>query len=76
MNLAGLLGILSGLSVVVYTITSSSKNAKVFMDPHGAVIVLGGTLTVALLCFPFHRLFQAMKIVITCWAVASMTTSR
>jgi chemotaxis protein MotA len=63
MNLAGLLGILSGLSVVVFTVSSSTKNAKVFMDPHGAVIVLGGTLTVALLCFPFSRLFQAMKIV-------------
>ena len=63
MNIAGLLGIISGLSVVTYVISSSSKNAKVFMDPHGVVIVLGGTLTVALLCFPFHRLFQAVKVV-------------
>ncbi|NDG84611.1 MAG: motility protein A [Proteobacteria bacterium] len=35
-----------------------------FLDPHGVVIVLGGTLTVALLCFPFERLFTALKIVI------------
>jgi chemotaxis protein MotA len=64
MNIAGLFGIISALSVVTFVISSSTKNAKVFLDPHGAVIVLGGTLTVALLCFPFNRLFQAMKIVI------------
>jgi chemotaxis protein MotA len=64
MNIAGLLGILSGLAVVFYTVSSSAKNAKVFMDPHGIVIVLGGTMTVALLCFPLGRLFQALKIVV------------
>jgi chemotaxis protein MotA len=64
MNFSGLLGIICGLSVVTFTITSSAKNAKVFLDPHGIVIVLGGTLTVALLCFPFNRLFRALKIVL------------
>jgi chemotaxis protein MotA len=64
MNLSGLLGIICGLSVITFTISSSAKNAKVFLDPHGIVIVLGGTLTVALICFPFHRLFRAMKIVV------------
>jgi chemotaxis protein MotA len=64
MNLSGLIGIICGLSVIGFTITSSAKNAKVFLDPHGMVIVLGGTLTVALLCFPFNRLFGALKIVI------------
>jgi chemotaxis protein MotA len=63
MNIAGLLGIISGLFVFFYTITTSSKNIKIFLDPHGLMIVLGGTITVALLCFPFARLFQAMKIV-------------
>ncbi len=64
MNIAGLFGIISALSVVTFVITSATKNAKVFIDPHGIVIVLGGTLTVALLCFPFHRLFRALKIVV------------
>ena len=63
MNIAGLFGIISALSVVTFVITSATKNARVFLDPHGIVIVLGGTLTVALLCFPFHRLFGALKIV-------------
>jgi chemotaxis protein MotA len=63
MNLAGLLGVLSGLGVVGF-ITMGSKSASVFLDVHGIVIVLGGTFTVALLCFPFSRLFGAMKIVV------------
>ena len=63
MNLSGLLGILSGLGVLFFTITSAAKSPKVFIDPHGMVIVLGGTLTVALLCFSFGRLFNALKIV-------------
>jgi chemotaxis protein MotA len=64
MNIAGLLGIISGLSVMTYVISSSAKNSKIFMDPHGVIIVLGGTLTVALLCFPFSRLLGALKIVL------------
>jgi chemotaxis protein MotA len=63
MNLAGILGIISGISVAAFTISSATKNAKVFLDPHGIVIVLGGTLTVALLCFPFAQLFRALKTV-------------
>lgn len=64
MNLSGLVGIICGIAVLAFTVTSSAKNAKVFLDPHGMVIVLGGTLTVALLCFPFGRLFKALKIVL------------
>ena len=63
MNLSGLIGIMCGIGVLAFTVTSSAKNAKVFLDPHGMVIVIGGTLTVALLCFPFGRLFTALKIV-------------
>lgn len=64
MNAAGILGIISGLTVFAYTVSTSSKNAKVFLDPHGMMIVFGGTLTVALLCFPLARLFAALKIVL------------
>lgn len=63
MNLAGLLGIISAASVI-YFIVGGSKSSSIFLDIHGIVIVLGGTLTVALLCFPFARLFGALRIVI------------
>ncbi len=64
MNLAGIFGIISALTVFLFTITSASKSVKVFLDPHGMMIVLGGTFTVALLCFPFSRLFAALKVVV------------
>ena len=64
MNFAGLLGIISGLCVVTFVIAGSSKSAAVFIDPHAIVIVIGGTLTVALLCFPFSRLYGALIIVV------------
>ena len=64
MNLAGIFGMISALAVVSFVVTSAAKNPKVFIDPHGIVIVLGGTFTVALLCFPFNRIFKSMKIVL------------
>jgi chemotaxis protein MotA len=63
MNFAGLMGIVSAVGMV-YFIVSGSKSGSVFLDIHGIVIVLGGTLTVALLCFPFARLFNAIRIVV------------
>lgn len=62
MNAAGLIGIISGLCVLGF-ITLGTKNSSIFFDIHGIVIVLGGTLTVALLCFPFSRLIGAFTIV-------------
>ncbi|RYZ70965.1 MAG: motility protein A [Proteobacteria bacterium] len=34
-----------------------------FLDPHGIVIVIGGTITVALLSFNFNKLLSALKII-------------
>jgi chemotaxis protein MotA len=63
MNISGIFGFISAICVMTFVIAGSHGSAKVFLDPHGIVIVLGGTLTVALLCFPFHQLFGALKIV-------------
>lgn len=64
MNLSGLFGIISALTVVYFVVHGAAKNSSVFLDTHGIIIVLGGTFTVALLCFPFSRLFGAVKIVL------------
>jgi chemotaxis protein MotA len=63
MNISGIFGFISAICVMTFVIAGSHGSAKVFLDPHGMVIVLGGTLTVALLCFPFHQLFRALKVV-------------
>lgn len=62
MNFSAILGVMAALAVTYFTVTSS-KSSAVFFDVHGMVIVIGGTFTVALLCFPFGRLFGACKIV-------------
>jgi chemotaxis protein MotA len=63
MNISGLFGFISAICVLTFVIAGAHGNSKVFLDPHALVIVLGGTLTVALLCFPLNQLFRALKVV-------------
>nr|BFD60557.1 motility protein A [Bdellovibrio sp. CKG001]BFD63972.1 motility protein A [Bdellovibrio sp. HM001]BFD68162.1 motility protein A [Bdellovibrio sp. HAGR004] len=63
MNLAGLLGILAAVGIAAFSILDAAKNPKVFADVHGIVLVIGGTLTVALMSFNFKSLWTALKIV-------------
>lgn len=64
MNFAGLIGIFAALGITAFAILDSTKNPKIFADAHGIIIVLGGTLTVALISFSFKKLADAMKIVV------------
>ena len=54
MNFSSLIGILAALGVMVTAVATSSRSAKVFLDPHGILIVLGGTAAAALMCFPLR----------------------
>lgn len=51
-----------GLAVIGYSVTAGIENSKVFLDAHAAVIVLGGTLAVSLLMFPFRHLIHIIKV--------------
>lgn len=62
MNLAGLIGILAAIGVTAFAVLDSTKNPKIFADPHGIIIVIGGTVTVALMSFSFKKLYSALKI--------------
>lgn len=63
MNFAGLIGLLAAGAITAYAVIDSAQNPKVFADPHGIVLVIGGTLTVALITFNFSSLSAALKIV-------------
>lgn len=65
MNFAGLLGIISAVSIAVFAVLDGSKNVKIFADLHGIVIVIGGTIAVALLSFNFKSLFNALRFVVS-----------
>jgi chemotaxis protein MotA len=56
------LGVIVAVSVTSFTILTSAKNAAIFGDKHGIVIVIGGTLSVALLAFPLGQTAAAVKV--------------
>ncbi len=64
MNKAGLIGLITALGIITFAILDTAKNPAIFMDVHGIVLVLGGTITVALLSFNFKKLFSAAKIIV------------
>lgn len=62
MNLSALLGILLASSVLIGAIITSTDKAKVFLDPHAFVIVIGGTLAASLLSFSAKKMFMLLKV--------------
>ena len=62
MNLGTLVGFLVAFSVFTATMFMSFKNIFVVLDPHAAMIVIGGTVGVALICFPAGRIFDLFKV--------------
>ena len=56
MNLSALLGILFGGLVFMSTVYFAFDNPFVLLDPRSFLIVFGGTVTAAMICFPFQQL--------------------
>ncbi len=63
MNISSIIGVIAALLVLVLGIVTSSKSAMVFLDPHGILIVFGGTAAAALMCFPLHFYVNIGKVV-------------
>jgi len=61
MNLSAPLGILVSIAVIYYATTTGIENPRVFLDPHAAAIVLGGTLAVTFIIFPLGQIFIIFK---------------
>jgi chemotaxis protein MotA len=64
MNFSSIIGVISALGVLVGAILMSSKSSKVFLDPHGILIVLGGTAAAGLMCFPLHYFVRISKVIV------------
>ncbi|MFN3454709.1 MAG: motility protein A [Pseudobdellovibrio sp.] len=56
MNISSVLGLLLAVVVFIAAAVTSTKDAKVFLDAHAVLIVVGGTISAALLSFSFTRL--------------------
>jgi chemotaxis protein MotA len=64
MNLSSIAGISVALTVLLASMLTATKNSKIFLDPHGILVVIGGTAAAALLCFPFHFYVNVAKVFI------------
>ncbi len=64
MNLSSVAGVIAALLVMILGVATSSKSPMVFLDPHGILIVFGGTTAAALMCFPARFYVQVSKVVL------------
>lgn len=62
MNISASLGVLAALIVLTLSVMTSSKSPGVFLDPHGILIVLGGTAAAGLMCFPLRFYLRVGKV--------------
>ncbi len=58
------MGIIAALAVLGLSVSTATKSAMVFLDPHGILIVIGGTISAALLCFPFKTYARVAKVLL------------
>lgn len=61
-NISSILGVTAALIVLAISVLTSSKNSSVFLDPHGILIVLGGTAAAGLMCFPFKSYVRVANV--------------
>lgn len=62
MSITTLLGFLSAFGVFVASIYFSFHNASAIIDPKSALMVVGGTAAVTLICFPIKQIRTLLKV--------------
>lgn len=65
MNLGTLLGFVSAMTVFVASVIMSFSNASAVLDVHAALIVVGGTAAVALICFPLPQILSLLRVFVS-----------
>jgi chemotaxis protein MotA len=62
MNLSVPFGFLVAGAMVYFVASTEVVNPTIFLSPHAAAIVLGGTLAAALICFPFSYFVNMFRV--------------
>ncbi len=62
MNISLPLGLITGSAIIIWAIQEGISNPMIFANIHSIVIVLGGTMAAALVCFPIKHIFSIMRI--------------
>lgn len=61
-----IVGFLLGFTIFIVAILTGTHDARIFLNPHGLAIVLGGTLSAAFIGFPFAELLRLTR---TTWLI-------
>jgi chemotaxis protein MotA len=62
MNLSSIFGCLFGVSVMYFALKETGMNMAFFLDKHGMLIVVGGTLAAASISFPFGKILMLVRV--------------
>ncbi len=62
MNISTLIGFATAMTVLTISIFFSLRNATAVLDLHAALIVIGGTVAVALICFPIGQIANLLRV--------------
>lgn len=62
MNISAPMGFALAIVVIYISISSGLKTTEIFLNAHAGMIVVGGTLAAALICFPISHFFNLIKV--------------
>ena len=64
MNPSTVIGMLGGIALLVLSVVATAKDASVFINWPGLLIVLGGTMAATLMSFPLREVLRVFKVFI------------
>jgi chemotaxis protein MotA len=62
MNFSTLIGLTVALVVFGMSLVTSTDDVKMFLNGHAILIVIGGTASAALLCFPVKKVLTLLNV--------------
>lgn len=62
MNLSNVIGLSLALAVFIGALFATTSNLMLFLDFHAILIVIGGTMSTAFICFSMSRVFGLVKV--------------
>ncbi len=62
MNFSSFLGVGMGVAIMYFALKAGNENLMYFLDEHGILIVVGGTLSAASISFPIIKVLSLLKV--------------
>lgn len=62
MNIATVVGIIFGLAILSFATFTSTDSIRIFFNPPGIAIVLGGTIAATFICFPLKEVLRVFQV--------------